>query len=135
MNPAMCLGWFNEALMHCKSQDSPGRGSQNWKQVGQSSWQMIEQLESHELGLLDENRHLEHKLCLTKVGKELHEAQDVGSRKAVTDAKVEHANAKESLRVFKTQAAADRAVLRSAIDGCHHVQDIFWTTFRKLSVA
>lgn len=92
-------------------------------------------LESIEPDLLDENRRLDYQLIMARVEKERHKAQDLESMKALSDAKVEPANAKEALGVLETQASTDRSVMCSAIEGRDRMQGKLATTSAKLQVA
>lgn len=58
------------------------------EESGAEQFGKIDELKSHECELLDENRRLEHEPIGLRVEKEGHEAGDVESTKAVTDAKV-----------------------------------------------
>lgn len=59
---------------------------------------------------------------------------DVERTKAVTEAKVELANAKEALCVLEGWASADRSAKRGAIEDCDCVQGELATTSAKLQV-
>lgn len=65
-------------------------------------------LESPERNLLDKNRRLQHQLDVVMVKKECDEVQDMGSRKAVTDARVDLAQIKEALHALESRASMNR---------------------------
>lgn len=61
-----------------------------------------------------------HQLVTFRVKKECHEARDIESTKAATDAKVELGEAKEALHVLEARASTDRSALRGAIEERDH---------------
>lgn len=74
----------------------------------------FDELESHERELLHDNQRREHKTDRTE--KKCREAQDAESTKALTDTKVDLANAKEALCVQEDRASMDRSSLRTEIE-------------------
>lgn len=95
---------------------------------------VIDALESHGWELLDKNWGLEHRLVLVTIEKGRHEAQEVESTKAVTDAGVELANAKVALGMPESRTSVDRLVTYCDSDGRNYVQGELATTLAKFQV-
>lgn len=94
----------------------------------------IEALQSYQREPLHKNRYLAHQLVTVRDEEERHEARDVESTKAVTDAKVERLNAKEALHVLEGRASTDSSTKRGAMEDRDHVQGELVTTSARLQV-
>lgn len=81
---------------------------------------------------MTKNLRLEHQLVLVSIEKVGHAIAKVESTRAVTHAKDELANAKETLPVLERRVSRDREVMHSAIEDSDRVQGEWATTSAKL---